>query len=51
MHDDILALIPRRGVHSTKFTSGRVLVAGGSPGLTGAPASRRSRRRAPVPAT
>jgi len=37
MRDDILALIPRRGVHSTKFTSGRVLVAGGSPGLTGAP--------------
>jgi NAD(P)H-hydrate epimerase len=35
--DEVLELIPRRGVHSTKFTSGRVLVAGGSPGLTGAP--------------
>jgi NAD(P)H-hydrate epimerase len=37
MRDEVLAAIPRRGVHSTKFTSGRVLVAGGSPGLTGAP--------------
>jgi NAD(P)H-hydrate epimerase len=37
MRDAVLALIPRRGVHSTKFTSGRVLVVGGSPGLTGAP--------------
>jgi len=37
MRDEVLALIPRRGVHSTKFTSGRVLVVGGSPGLTGAP--------------
>jgi NAD(P)H-hydrate epimerase len=35
--DELVELIPRRGVHSTKFTSGRVLVAGGSPGLTGAP--------------
>jgi len=35
--DGVIATIPRRGVHSTKFTSGRVLVAGGSPGLTGAP--------------
>jgi hypothetical protein len=35
--DEVLELIPRRGAHSTKFTSGRVLVAGGSPGLTGAP--------------
>ena len=35
--DEVLDLIPRRGVHSTKFTSGRVLVAGGSTGLTGAP--------------
>jgi hydroxyethylthiazole kinase-like uncharacterized protein yjeF len=35
--DGVLELIPRRGVHSTKFTSGRVLVAGGSAGLTGAP--------------
>jgi hydroxyethylthiazole kinase-like uncharacterized protein yjeF len=37
IRDDVLDLIPRRGVHSTKFTSGRVLVVGGSPGLTGAP--------------
>jgi len=37
MRDEVLAVIPRRGVNSTKFTSGRVLVAGGSPGLTGAP--------------
>ena len=37
MRDEVLAMIPRRGVHSTKFTSGRVLVVGGSPGLTGAP--------------
>jgi ADP-dependent NAD(P)H-hydrate dehydratase / NAD(P)H-hydrate epimerase len=37
MRDEVLELIPRRGVHSTKFSSGRVLVAGGSPGLTGAP--------------
>ena len=37
MRDEVLNVIPRRGVHSTKFTSGRVLVVGGSPGLTGAP--------------
>jgi ADP-dependent NAD(P)H-hydrate dehydratase / NAD(P)H-hydrate epimerase len=37
IRDELLELIPRRGVRSTKFTSGRVLVAGGSPGLTGAP--------------
>jgi len=37
IRDEVLELIPRRGVHSTKFTSGRVLVAGGSAGLTGAP--------------
>jgi hydroxyethylthiazole kinase-like uncharacterized protein yjeF len=37
IRDEVLELIPRRGVNSTKFTSGRVLVAGGSPGLTGAP--------------
>ncbi|HWC87468.1 MAG TPA: NAD(P)H-hydrate dehydratase [Solirubrobacteraceae bacterium] len=29
--------IPRRGVESTKFAAGSVLVCGGSPGLTGAP--------------
>jgi NAD(P)H-hydrate repair Nnr-like enzyme with NAD(P)H-hydrate dehydratase domain len=32
IRDEVLEQIPRRGVHSTKFTSGRVLVAGGSPG-------------------
>ena len=37
IHDELLDLLPRRGVRSTKFTSGPVLVAGGSPGLTGAP--------------
>lgn len=35
--DRVLELIPRRGSGSTKFSSGRVLVAGGSRGLTGAP--------------
>lgn len=34
---DSLAGIPRRGTASTKFTSGHVLVAGGSRGLSGAP--------------
>ena len=33
---DVLALAPRRGAGSTKFSSGQVLVAGGSRGLTGA---------------
>lgn len=33
---DVLALAPRRGPHSTKFTSGQVAIAGGSRGLTGA---------------
>jgi NAD(P)H-hydrate epimerase len=37
IHDAVVGAIPTRGVHSTKFTSGRVLVAGGSAGLTGAP--------------
>jgi len=37
IRDAVLDALPRRGVASTKFTSGRVLVAGGSPGLTGAP--------------
>ena len=32
----VLALQPRRGPDSTKFSSGQVLVAGGSAGLTGA---------------
>ncbi len=34
---DVLAQLPRRGAGSTKFTSGHVLIAGGSRGLTGAP--------------
>lgn len=33
----VLHLLPRRGATSTKFSSGHVLVAGGSRGLTGAP--------------
>ncbi len=33
----VLEELPRRGPSSTKFTSGHVLVAGGSRGLTGAP--------------
>ena len=32
----VLALLPRRGPHSTKFSSGQVAIAGGSRGLTGA---------------
>jgi len=32
----VLALAPRRGQESTKFSSGQVLIAGGSRGLTGA---------------
>ena len=35
---DVLDDVPRRGAASTKFTSGVVLVLGGSRGLTGAPA-------------
>jgi len=37
IRDEVIEQIPRRLPHSTKFTSGRVLVAGGSAGLTGAP--------------
>lgn len=33
---DVLALAPRRGAQSTKFSSGQVVIAGGSRGLTGA---------------
>src|SRR5690606_37694378 len=33
---DVLAGLPRRGPASTKFTSGQVIVLGGSRGLTGA---------------
>jgi NAD(P)H-hydrate epimerase len=32
----VLALLPRRGAQSTKFSSGQVTIAGGSRGLTGA---------------
>jgi NAD(P)H-hydrate epimerase len=35
--DAILRLLPRRTAASTKFSSGHVLIAGGSRGLTGAP--------------
>jgi ADP-dependent NAD(P)H-hydrate dehydratase / NAD(P)H-hydrate epimerase len=35
--EPLLALLPRRAAGWTKFTSGHVLVAGGSRGLTGAP--------------
>jgi hydroxyethylthiazole kinase-like uncharacterized protein yjeF len=35
--DGVLRDMPRRGVESTKFTSGNVVVVGGSRGLTGAP--------------
>lgn len=38
IHPAVLELLPRRTVRSTKFTSGHVVVAGGSPGLMGAPA-------------
>jgi NAD(P)H-hydrate epimerase len=34
---DVLAELPRRGPDSTKFSSGQVLIVGGSRGLTGAP--------------
>jgi len=37
MQPAVLEVLPRRGASSTKFTSGHVLVAGGSRGLTGAP--------------
>ena len=33
----VLGLLPRRGADSTKFSSGHVLIAGGSLGLSGAP--------------
>jgi ADP-dependent NAD(P)H-hydrate dehydratase / NAD(P)H-hydrate epimerase len=33
---EVLALAPRRGAQSTKFSSGQVAIAGGSRGLTGA---------------
>jgi ADP-dependent NAD(P)H-hydrate dehydratase / NAD(P)H-hydrate epimerase len=36
--ESVLALLPRRGSASTKFTSGHVVVVGGSRGLMGAPA-------------
>jgi len=37
MESSVLDLLPRRGARSTKFSSGHVLVAGGSRGLMGAP--------------
>jgi NAD(P)H-hydrate epimerase len=37
IRDEVLGQLPRREVGSNKFTSGAVIVAGGSPGLTGAP--------------
>jgi hydroxyethylthiazole kinase-like uncharacterized protein yjeF len=37
IESSVLRLLPRRGATSTKFSSGHVLVAGGSRGLTGAP--------------
>jgi hydroxyethylthiazole kinase-like uncharacterized protein yjeF len=44
--DSIAELLPLRGAASTKFSSGHVLVVGGSPGLSGAPvlAARASMR-------
>ena len=52
IRDGVLDGIPRRGVASTKFTSGRVLVAGGSAGPDRrARASRRSPPRAPARGT
>jgi NAD(P)H-hydrate epimerase len=38
IEDSLLELLPRRGPASTKFVSGHVSVAGGSRGLSGAPA-------------
>jgi hydroxyethylthiazole kinase-like uncharacterized protein yjeF len=35
--DDVLAAVPHRGADSTKFSSGNVVIVGGSAGLTGAP--------------
>ena len=37
VRDEVLRSVPRRGAASTKFTSGNVVVVGGSSGLTGAP--------------
>jgi hydroxyethylthiazole kinase-like uncharacterized protein yjeF len=37
MRESVLDLLPRRQASSTKFTSGHVLIVGGSRGLTGAP--------------
>ncbi len=36
IEDSVFELLPRRGAESTKFTSGEVLLIGGSRGLTGA---------------
>jgi NAD(P)H-hydrate epimerase len=37
VHEDVLLEVPRRLASGTKFSSGHVLVCGGSTGLTGAP--------------
>jgi ADP-dependent NAD(P)H-hydrate dehydratase / NAD(P)H-hydrate epimerase len=37
VHAAILDTVPARGPRDTKFTSGRVVVVGGSPGMAGAP--------------
>jgi hydroxyethylthiazole kinase-like uncharacterized protein yjeF len=34
--DDVLELVPRKGAGDTKYSSGSVLVVGGSPGMSGA---------------
>ena len=34
--DDVLELVPRKGAGATKYSSGSVLVVGGSPGMSGA---------------
>ena len=47
----LLALLPSRAAGWTKFTSGHVLVAGGSRGLTGAPSLAAEAARARAPAT
>lgn len=38
IEETVLGMLPRRAAGSTKFTSGHVVVVGGSRGLTGAPA-------------
>ena len=45
--EPLIALLPRRGAHSNKFTSGHLYVAAGSRGLTGA-GERAAGRREPA---